>query len=75
MKQAISLLSFRSYESISAEITINLPFPGFFPSALFYNIIIEKNDPHIRVLAGFMGSGWGKIGCENSLDLKAFGSQ
>ena len=31
-----------------------------------------KNDPHIRVLAGIQGSGWGKLGGENSLGLRAF---
>jgi hypothetical protein len=32
-----------------------------------------KNDPHIRVPVGFMGSGRGKLGGENSLDFRGFG--
>jgi hypothetical protein len=27
----------------------------------FFQAFVGKNDPHIRVLAGFMGSGWHKI--------------
>ena len=32
-----------------------------------------KNDPHIRIPAAFPGSGWGKLGGKNSLDLRAIG--
>jgi hypothetical protein len=32
----------------------------------------EKTDPHIRILAGFLGSGWGKLGGENNLGSRAF---
>jgi len=32
-----------------------------------------KNDPHIRIPAGFPGPGWGKLCGENRLDLMAFG--
>ena len=31
-----------------------------------------KNDPHIRVLAGIQGSGWGKLSGKNGLDSRAF---
>ena len=31
----------------------------------------EKNDPHIRILAAFLGSRQGKLYAENSLGLKA----
>jgi hypothetical protein len=75
MKQAISSLSFKSYESISAEVTINLPFPDTFPSAFFYNIIVGKNDPHIRVLSGFKGVEWDKICGKIQLNLKGLTSQ
>ena len=33
----------------------------------------EKNDPHIRVPAAFLGSRQGKLRIENNLDIKAFG--
>jgi hypothetical protein len=33
----------------------------------------EKNDPHIRILAAFPWSEWGKLGGENNLGLKAIG--
>jgi hypothetical protein len=33
---------------------------------------VGKNEPHIGVLAGFLMSGWGKVGGKNNLDLKAF---
>ncbi len=42
---------------------------------LFLKNPVEKNEHHIRILAGFMGSGWGKRGGENSFGLKAFGDQ
>ena len=32
-----------------------------------------KNDPHIRIPAGFTGSGWGKPSGEKCLDSRAFG--
>jgi hypothetical protein len=32
-----------------------------------------KNDPHIRIPAGFLGPGWGKLSDKNSLDSGAFG--
>ena len=32
-----------------------------------------KNDPHIRVLAGIQGSGWGKLSGKNDPDSRAFG--
>lgn len=32
----------------------------------------EKNDPHIRIPAGFPGPGWGKLGSKNSLNVMAF---
>jgi hypothetical protein len=34
----------------------------------------QKNDPHIRVLAAFPGSGWDKLCGKNHLDLNDFGS-
>jgi hypothetical protein len=37
-----------------------------------FSDIPGKNDPHIGVLAGFMGSGWGKLGGESSLGLQGF---
>ncbi len=40
-----------------------------FPQIAFF-IFPRKNDPHIRVLLGFMGSGWGKIRGKKQLDLK-----
>jgi len=38
-----------------------------------FSDIPGKNDPHIGIPAGFPGSGWGKIGGENSIDLRPFG--
>jgi len=32
---------------------------------------VEKKEPHSGVLAGFLGSGWGKSGSYIQLDLKA----
>jgi hypothetical protein len=40
-----------------------------------FSDIPGKNDPHIRVLAAFSGSGWGKLSGKNSLDLKGLTSQ
>jgi hypothetical protein len=54
---------------------IILSFPDSFPFALFYTILVGENDPHIRVLSGFMGSGGGKIGGKKQLDLNALTSQ
>jgi hypothetical protein len=31
-----------------------------------------KNDPHIRIPAGFLGPGWGKLSGKNGLDSRAF---
>jgi hypothetical protein len=38
-----------------------------------FSDIPGKNDPHIRVLAGFPGPEWGKLGGEIHLDSRAFG--
>jgi hypothetical protein len=37
-----------------------------------FSDIPGKNDPHISVLAAFLGSGWDKLSGEIHLDLKAF---
>jgi len=42
-------------------------------SFLIFEHLSEKNDPHIRIPAGFPGSGWGKSGGEKYLDLMPFG--
>jgi hypothetical protein len=38
-----------------------------------FDPLTEKNDPHIRIPAGFSGSGWAKLRGENSHDVMAFG--
>jgi hypothetical protein len=43
-------------------------------SAIFSkkNRHVEKNDPHIRIPAAFLGLGWDKLGGKIHLDLMAF---
>jgi hypothetical protein len=43
----------------------------FYPRVLFLDRL-QKNDPHIGVLAGFLRSGWGKLSGKIHLDLKGF---
>jgi hypothetical protein len=49
------------------------PFFSQYPP--IFDISVGKNDPHIRVLAGFMRFRWGKLGGKNNLDLKDIGGQ
>jgi hypothetical protein len=46
-----------------------------FPDPCFYESSPEKNNPHIGVLAVFLGSGWDKLSGEIHLDLKGLTSQ
>jgi hypothetical protein len=43
------------------------------PKTPFFQISVGKNDPRIRILAGFPGSEWGKLSGEKCLDLMPFG--
>jgi hypothetical protein len=53
-----------------------VPQPAYlFSSISIFLTFVGKNDPHIRVLAGFPESGWDKLSGENSLGSRAFGGQ
>ena len=47
---------------------------GRYPAPLFFVLSLVKNDPHIGVLAAFLGSGWDKLSGEIHLDLKGLTS-
>ena len=44
------------------------------PCSTFFDLSLVKNDPHIGVLAGFPGYGWGKLSGEIHLNLKGLTS-
>jgi len=52
--------------------TTGSPYPWLKPC---FSDIPEKNDPHIRVLLGFMRSGRGKLRGKKQLELKGLTSQ
>jgi hypothetical protein len=49
-----------------------LQFVSLFIQIAPLNYPRRKKDPHIRIMAGFLGSRWGKLGGEIHIDLRAF---